>query len=728
MACDPTQTPATPHAPPGSGALSEPARRCHCPGCGQPLPLTAAESYCVACLARIGFDSRPGEHGEPNLPSHIGLTRFGDYQLRRQIGIGGMGIIYEAFDLKLHRSVALKLVNDSQVNSPVALRRFAAGAEAAAKLDHPNIVPIFEFGDQDGLPFLSMKLVSGSDLKAVIEKGDVVAGRLTARADKAESWRRQQAIARLMITVARAVHHAHQHGVIHRDLKPANILIDDTGQPHLTDFGLAKLKESPASTNHGAGETLTGTIAGTPAYMSPEQASGGRMGEASDIYSLGVVLYELLTGRPPFGGSTPAEIIRKITDEEPRRPRDVCRLIDAELQTVCLKCLEKNPNSRYLSAELLAADLNRWLAGQPLTVHPPGLLARSRKWIKRNPIGAALIVSLFLGCTATLISLQRARSHFHEAENAKVVIVMEWLSQIRRLWSLPEEHAVLISSEVLSVLDRRKLRSHSFEGIRLAFGLIANFQDDPANIANEQAEKIGLVERLLSSTLKVPVFMDLHFHKRQPLLTAMDEEVLESLRHCSLLHLNLGAFFILRPQLPGLQPILWASSRNPDLLVVVRHDSPLLHIQQLQGRETTAGAVNESTLVWFQWRLSQTHLESNNMPRLRTVQMPGPRALVSELIAGRCELVLLERDDFHQFERQGLRAIFAFPSEPTVLLANTNTVTSDVLQALIKGLSDPRWAERFHPRTRARAERFQPVDPATAAAWEQHSSAIQFHR
>ncbi len=254
------------------------------------------------------------------------------------------------------------------------LKRFRWEAEAAASLEHPGIVPIHEVGERDGQCYFSMKLVEGGQL-------DEVVGRKPMPIRQA---------AELIAKVARTVHYAHEHGILHRDIKPGNILLDAKGEPHLTDFGLARLVETES--------TVTGTleVLGTPSYMAPEQATGGttKVSKATDVYGLGVVLYQLLTGHPPFAGGTTFETIKLVLDSEPRQPRLWNRKIDRDLSTICLKCLEKDPKRRYSSALALAEDLEHWLKHELIQAHRTGIFTRARKWVRRNRAITALIGSL----------------------------------------------------------------------------------------------------------------------------------------------------------------------------------------------------------------------------------------------------------------------------------------------------------------------------------------------
>jgi serine/threonine-protein kinase len=301
--------------------------------------------------------------------------------LLEEIGRGGQGVVFRARQKSLNRTVALKVIGLGQWATKAHLKRFRREAEAAASLDHPCIVPIYEVGERDGSCYFSMKFVEGGQLDEVIRRTPMSI---------------RQA-AELIAKVARTVHYAHEHGILHRDIKPGNILLDANGEPHLTDFGLARLVESESSVTH------TLEVLGTPSYMAPEQASGetAKLTSGTDVYGLGAVLYQLLTDHPPFAGGTTYETIRLVLDTEPRQPRLWNPKVDRDLSTICLKCLEKDPQRRYSSALALAEDLERWLRHEPIRARHTGVFTRGKKWVRRNPT-TALLFALSLAFAATV--------------------------------------------------------------------------------------------------------------------------------------------------------------------------------------------------------------------------------------------------------------------------------------------------------------------------------------
>src|SRR5436189_690089 len=420
-----------------------------CRNCGAKILSDAPEGLCTGCVleaaigvsadvvARVGdagrvTDVRGNNANAP--PNNKKATRaaellgeFGDYELLEEIGRGGQGVVFRARQKSLNRTVALKVISLGQWASKAHLKRFRLEAEAAARLEHPGIVPIHEVGERDGSCYFSMKFVEGGQLDEVVRR---------------EAMPIRQA-AELIAKVARTVHYAHEHGILHRDIKPGNILLDATGEPHLTDFGLARLVEAES--------TVTGTkeVLGTPSYMAPEQAKGNqgaavsspptssKLARAIDVYGLGAVLYQLLTGHPPFAGGTTYETIKLLLDTEPRQTRLLNPKIDRDLSTICLKCLEKDPKCRYSSALALAEDLERWLNHEPIQARHTGVFARGSKWVRRNPTSALLAMSLVGLAAAAGWIISKSELVRHPVTTGIAVLPFENLSD-------EKEHAAFV--------------------------------------------------------------------------------------------------------------------------------------------------------------------------------------------------------------------------------------------------------------------------------------------
>jgi WD40 repeat protein len=350
-----------------------------------------------------------------------------------------MGVVYKARQASLDRTVALKMILAGQLASPADVQRFRMEAEAAAHLDHPNILPVFEVGAHEGQHYFTMRLIEGSSLAQQLPR----------------FLKDPRSAARLLVVIARAVHHAHQRGILHRDLKPSNVLLDAQGQPHVTDFGLAKRVEGDRAL------TQSGAIVGTPSYMPPEQAAARKgLTTAADVYSLGAILYELLTGQPPFRAPSPLDTLLQVLEKEPDRPSALQPAVDRDLETICLKSLQKEPQQRYGSAALLADDLERWLAGEPIQARPIGRLEKTRRWIRRNPIPAAAATAILLTVATAFVMVVQSRDEaLHlAADKSKLAEDNEQLARAEADQKVLAQRAGELAKEKATEAERQSRR------------------------------------------------------------------------------------------------------------------------------------------------------------------------------------------------------------------------------------------------------------------------------
>jgi hypothetical protein len=408
-----------------------------CGACPDLLPVVR-ERWRQICRARAELDAllpiSPYGSLPTTPPEELPLPQVPGYEVESVLGRGGMGVVYRARHLKLDRTVALKTLLAGAYAGPTERARFQREAEAVAGLSHANIVQIYEVGEHEGRPYFTMELVEGGSLAQKLASGPPAA-----------RW-----AAELVASLAEAVSVAHSAGIVHRDLKPANILLTAGGTPKISDFGIARRLQGEG------GLTRTGAVVGTPGYMAPEQACGtaGSVGPAADVYGLGAVLYELLTGRPPFRAGTDLETLRQVLAEEPVPPSRLNSRAPRDLETVCLKCLRKEPHRRYPSAAALAADLRRYLLGQVVAARPVGNRERAGKWIRRNPavasLSAAAVLALVAGTVASLLFAleagrqadiataragkleEQTRVAEENEEKATRILVSSWLNAIGR--------------------------------------------------------------------------------------------------------------------------------------------------------------------------------------------------------------------------------------------------------------------------------------------------------
>jgi TolB-like protein/Tfp pilus assembly protein PilF/predicted Ser/Thr protein kinase len=442
-----------------------------CAKCGATIFADSPRGFCSVCLFKTGLGSLEDERDGEQKPSRIQME-FGDYELLEEIGRGGQGVVYRARQKSLNRTVALKVIGLGQWSSMPHLKRFRHEAEAAARLEHAQIVPIYEIAERDGSCYFSMQFIEGGQLDQVLKREPMSPRRATE----------------LLVKIARTVHFAHEHGILHRDIKPGNILVDKNGEPHLTDFGLARLIEQQSTV------TNSFDVLGTPSYMPPEQAAGHtkELTAAADVYSLGAVFYQMLTGEPPFAGGTTYETIRMVLESEPRNPRTRNPKVNVDLATICLKCLEKDPARRYQSAAALGDDIERWLKHEPIQARRTGMFDRGRKWLRRNPT-TALVAALLAGLIAAVAVIVSKSDLFRRIPSSGVAVL-----PFENLSGNPDNAYFVdgIQEEILtrlaSIADLKVISRMSTQ----------HYQNKPRNL-REIAKQLGVANIVEGSVQKV---------------------------------------------------------------------------------------------------------------------------------------------------------------------------------------------------------------------------------
>jgi ABC-type phosphate/phosphonate transport system substrate-binding protein len=575
-----------------------------CSSCGGDIEQDVPFRQCPKCLLDLGLLFEPAperEFSNSSLPFEgAGLP---DYEILERIGRGGMGVVYRARQLSLNRVVALKVIGAGEVASPAALARFRREAEAVAKLDHPNIVPIYEVGENEANPFLVMRLIEGASL----------ADRLLDFAlpvhSQEQANRCQVEIARLITAVARAVHYAHERGVLHRDLKPSNILLDQDGNPHLTDFGVAKFVDQDTAL------TQTSELLGTPCYMAPEQAAGKPLSGATDVYSLGVILYELLAGRRPFEAERPVEILRKVLEEEPTPPDLRNGAVDRDLATISLKCLDKDPGRRYASALELARDLERWQRREPVLARPAGPIVRLRRWTMRNPALATLIAGLIVGMGLTLALLARTRDEERRKSVALAILRTESARQLQEIWASPSPFFA-IKSETLSAMAGKEVPR--LETAQKRFTIAFAAEGNPLDRILGAAPLLEHVERNMSAG-RPPMRIDLRLYKAQERAVAdlLSGEV-------DFLHTNARDYLRAKMRAPGIEALVTVRpASGPPIppgdgaVIFTREDTGIKSLVDLRGRSFLFGTRNSTLTFWAKVRLVEAGIYGHDLARHR---------------------------------------------------------------------------------------------------------------
>jgi tRNA A-37 threonylcarbamoyl transferase component Bud32 len=452
-----------------------------CPQCGKPLPSDGPHGLCPECLLKAAlpgqsvlestatglYDSSTTTATAPEVG--VRLKYFGDYELLEEIARGGMGVVWKARQASLNRDVALKMIRAGVLAGPNEFARFLREAEAAANLQHPNIVAIHEVGEHGGQHYFSMDYVAGRDLGALVKDGPLSPGRA----------------ARYVKIIAEAIHFAHQRGTLHRDLKPQNVLIDAADQPRITDFGLAKIMKDDSRL------TQSGVVMGSPSYMPPEQAAGrhGDIGPASDVYSLGAMLYEFLTGRPPFHGATALATLRDVMEAEPAAPRRLKADIPPDLETICLKCLEKAPAARYPTARALAEELDRFLKGEPIQARPASAVHKTVSWARRHPGTLAALAALVMVALAFGVFYLFEENAFLRAQQADPTLarIPGSRHEFLEIWCSMIDFFAMAAGAFLLVLVGLRTR-----GLSLRTATILALQNRPLQPLDERTRRVAI--------------------------------------------------------------------------------------------------------------------------------------------------------------------------------------------------------------------------------------------
>lgn len=554
-----------------------------CEECGSEL---RENGHCTKCLFGLAFSvperTKAKESPEP-------WRQLGDFDLHELIGRGGMGVVYRARQRSLNRQVAVKMLLPGETK-PGARERFRIEAEAGAKLEHPNIVPIYAIGLEGEQCYFSMQLVSGGNLSQ--RAAEFRLQDEAAMETKAAARTRQMRIALLLQSIAAAVHFAHENGVLHRDLKPQNILLTREGKPMLTDFGLAKVLDLEQSV------TDSGLGLGTLSYMAPEQAAGARACRGSDVFSLGAILYELLAGFPPFKSTTPAQTLRRLAEDEPLDLRHANRWIDADLAVICAKCLQKNPQERYSSAEELAEDLGRWMDREPIHARPLSRRLRVQRWVEKNRTITLLMGGLAAGLLAALILLAIAVRASQAKARALEAVQASVGEALREAWKAKGK--VRISSEALATLQEGgEPRPVQLGHLRLEAGVFVH--QNPIDTVFQYRKLVAHLERGLEEELEQEVRIDLSLYK------GLAAELLQ-MDAADFVRISPTLFLDSRRIGVELQPLVRQENDQMRCVIFARAELGLNKLADLAGHSLIFGEANSSVTVAAQRLLLRSGL------------------------------------------------------------------------------------------------------------------------
>jgi serine/threonine protein kinase/ABC-type phosphate/phosphonate transport system substrate-binding protein len=543
------------------------AETAQCQTCGNELPRDLPKGLCARCALQDALKIGAVE-ASVSQPERL-PRQFGDYELLEEIARGGMGIVYRARQKSLGRIVAVKMLLGGSRSEGDLVHRFKKEGVATARLQHPNIVPIHEVGRHKHQHFIVMGYVSGPSL-----------------AHYARTPLPPKRAAELLATIASAIHYAHQRKVLHRDLKPSNIIIDESGQPHVTDFGLAKGLGTSLGGEPPTGDYATvvlyeqgtedGQVLGSPGYMPPEQADRkrGDVGPWSDVYSLGAMLYHVLTGEPPFKGNSAPDVLHQVLHDEVVPPHRLCSSVPLDLETICLKCLEKDPARRYQTAEALGDELGRFLRGDPILARPISRLHRIHRWARRNPAGAGLIGALLLAL-GVLSGWVKALDDRAKADEEAIAVIRQMVVRnLDELWNRPDIIQEQIGSEQLATLAGKRKSSAPANALRLKVGLGATVA--PVHRATTYQPALDFLERKMEQTLRRPVRLDLVIFKN----VRLDEQMAQG--DLDLARMGALPFVRVRETNPKLIPLVQENS-SKEAVVFALTSSGITNLHQVRS-------------------------------------------------------------------------------------------------------------------------------------------------
>lgn len=568
-----------------------------CAECGKQVPPGAWGELCPHCLLLRG-----AADVVPFVDALLGVV--GDYELQEEIARGGMGVVYRAWQKSLKRHVALKMMLVGQHATEEQVRRFKAEAIAGGVLHHPNIVGVHEVGSHESLPYIVMDLVDGPSLSRLLKEGPLPVARAAA----------------YLKTIAEAIHFAHSRGILHRDLKPSNVLIDSSDQPRVMDFGLAKNLATDSSL------TATGAVQGSPSYMPPEQATGDRrkVGVRSDVYSLGAMLYHLLTGRPPFVAQTIAVTLQQVETAEPLAPRLLNSSVPRDLETICFKCLEKDPERRYATAGELAEELDRFLKDEPIHARPISRPEKAWRWCRRNPLAASFAGTV---CVALAVSLwllvlvneaknkqveltKDARQSNLEKDAAAKRVLRMVEDNLAGIWANSAKPDLEIISEDVAALSNLAILPVTNQPTAVRWKMGAVTDEDPVGRVRQFGLLISNIESNASRLLEREVRVDLRLYKfQQDFGRDLCSGVVDIGR------LGARQYLTLRRSNPGLVVLAMPTNSFKEGIMFSRSDSSIRKLVDVRGRAVAFGDTNSTISFWAQIKLAELGINAASLAR-----------------------------------------------------------------------------------------------------------------